>query len=139
MTMRHSRLLVSGLLCGLVIALAIGALTKRNGPVLIWLIVIGVGLIVGISQEWFAVIRRPSANKSGTSTVILGSIPYLAGILPLAAFVYFLARLLFGQTMGYGSVVLGQVAILSISGVFLGGVVMYLIALAKRRIKRREK
>jgi hypothetical protein len=139
---RRSSRLISVLLLGLVIALVIGALTKRDSPVLIWLIVIGVGLMVGIGQEWITTNKLPLAHKKSLlrdySVFALGSFPYVAALTLLVVFVYYAAKLLLGHTVDSSqSRTLGRVVVLSFAAVFLGGFVLCVLA-AKRRAVRKS-
>ena len=63
--------LIGVLLVGLVIVLVIASLTKNDRLVFIWLIVNGIGFIVGIGREWFAINRIRRANRSLVGSYIL--------------------------------------------------------------------
>jgi small-conductance mechanosensitive channel len=130
---RHSSRLITVLLIGLLIALVIGAMAKKDTPVLIWFIVIGVGLFVGIVRDWIDINKRVPAKRKKSShpfVVVSGSLPYLAALVLLVGFVYYTAKLLLGQRIDASH---GRIIMLTFAAVFIGGSVLYLVAVASRR------
>ena len=133
--------LIGILLVGLVIVLVIASLTKSDRLVFTWMIVIGIGLMVGIGREWFAVNRIRRANRSVVRSYLhfaLGSFPYLAGIALLAVFVYYSALLLLGRPLYYSHLT-GPIRVLvySLVAVFFGGFLLFIFMV--RQSSNREK
>jgi hypothetical protein len=88
------------LLVGLLIALVIGVLSRKNFPVLIYFIAAALWIGVGIGLEWLEDNKSFfSKQKTTRSNIIFvfGTIPYLAGLMLLAVFVYYSAKVLLGR------------------------------------------
>ena len=140
---RRTSRLISVLLLGLVIALVIGALSKTDSPVLIWLIVVGMALIVGIGREWITTNMLPLAHKKSLlrdySVFAIGSFPYVAALTLLVVFVYYAAKLLLGQTIDSSqSRILARVVVLSFAAVFIGGFLLSVLAAKRRAIRKSD-
>jgi hypothetical protein len=122
---------VAILLLGLVLALIAGAVTKRNAPVLIWFVVIGIGMMAGIINEWVKSNKRrlSKGRKAARGYVILisGLLPYLLGVVLLMVFVSYVVQALLGYPINTSrGRVIGQVIIFSFVAMFIFAFLPYL-------------
>jgi hypothetical protein len=100
MTSRRWGGYVGILLVGLLIALVIGALSRTSFPVLVYFIAAALWIGVGIGLEWLEDNRSFFSKRKTTRSKIIfvfGTIPYLAGLMLLAVFVYYSAKILLGR------------------------------------------
>jgi hypothetical protein len=136
---RSSRL-VGILLVAMVLALVICALTRSNLPLFIWLLVFCVTSLVGIAHEWFIVNKPLPPPRTGREVVrlLVGSYPYLAGLVFMAALTYVALKLLAGKNIGpYESRVIGKIAFFAVGSVFLGTYFLFALIFVVRMIRRR--
>ena len=142
---RHRNHVIAVLLLGLIVALVIGALTRRNAPVLIWFGVIGAVLSFEIGREWLVVTKalRKRHSTEGRHIQIplflIGSYPYAAGFTVIAIFTYCVIKLMSGHSLNSSeSRVLGKIVIYALAPIFIGGFFMSFLRLGRKRAPNRK-
>ena len=136
---RHSRV-VGVLLLAMVLAVVICALTRSNLPLFILMLGWCVTGLVGIAHEWFIVNKPLPPPRTGREIVLLlvGSYPYLAGLVFVAALTYVVVKLLAGYNLGPSeSRMIGKIAFVAVGSVFLGTYFLFALIFVVRLIRRR--
>jgi hypothetical protein len=124
----------------MLLALVICVLTRSNLPLFIWLLVFCVTSLVSNAHEWFIVNKPlpPPRTGRGIVKLLVGSYPYLAGLVFIAALTYVDIKLLAGKNFGPNELgVIGKVAVFAMGSVFLGTYVLFAVMFVVRLIRRR--
>ncbi|PYS68624.1 MAG: hypothetical protein DMF73_16390, partial [Acidobacteria bacterium] len=122
--------LVGLLLLVMLLAIVVSALMRSNIPVLIAFLVFGITILVEIGREWFIVNKPIPAPRTRAEIVklLIGSYPYVAGLVFIAVFTYFCLKLLAGYNItGYESRILGRIAFLAVGSLFIGTYVLFAV------------
>ena len=131
---------VGVLLLAMVLALVLCVVTRSNLPLFIWLLVFCVIAIVDITHEWFIVNKAVLSPRTGREIALLliGSYPYLAGLVFMAALAYTALKLAAGYNLGTSeSHIVGRIAFYAVGSIFAGTYVLFALIFVVRMVRRR--
>ena len=124
----------------MVLALVLCVLTRSNLPLFIWLLIFCVIALVDITHEWFIVNKPLPPPQTGREIVrlLIGSYPYFAGLVFMAALMYVALKLAAGYNLGISeSRIIGKIAVFAVGSIFLGTYVLFALIFVVRMTRRR--
>jgi hypothetical protein len=116
------------------------AISRSDVPMFIWLLVFCATLVVEIVREWWIVTKPAQTPKTGRQTIklVIGSYPYVAGLVFVGVLAYISIKGLLGNTIGsYEARLLGRIAFIAVGSVFVGTFVLFFLTFVVGRMRRR--
>ena len=104
------------LLASLFLVLLAGAVLKKDVIVVYWFVALGLWIGAGVATEWINNLRTPKVKRNRVqeyTVTIIGSAPYIAGLLLCAVFEYLCLQIVLGRKITeFTKKFFGQTAIL---------------------------